>query len=385
MSYDLAIYTRDTISAEQLTALIREAVGLDIDESDTRSISVVRGAHHRYSFTVDGPDNLEPEDVPAEVTQVVLGPRYLWSVLVEGSAASEVPHAVRFARRLAQALDGAVCDQQTDELWTRSKSRRIQKPAREQRISEVHLDWFARRDAVPPDVVGLYLDTVTRYLPEALPRRFGEYEPFQGKYDQVGAEGFAQAWRDATSLLFFSGSGPVIGGTFNAGPAEAHPDKFWSMSLTLHISAFNDSAWSDALRNVFVMLADGLPAFYATAQVTRGHIWNGRASWIDNQTEWPMMPLRYRVGWTGLPPTPMWWTWLGAPYADQASRLPGDRTSKTTAGVLFENSAQPLPRDELDPLSTWLPSNLFARLAPNPRSTIPAPLEAADRIPDWLR
>jgi hypothetical protein len=70
----------------------------------------------RSSFTIDGPDRVEAEDVPVEVTGILLGARYLYSVLVEGSTESEIPHALRFAKRLAVALNGAMFDQQTGRL-----------------------------------------------------------------------------------------------------------------------------------------------------------------------------------------------------------------------------------------------------------------------------
>lgn len=385
VSYDVAIYTRQTMGSADLSALIHAVAGLDVDAAVERSLSVARGARRRYSFTVDGPYRLEAEDVPPEVVTAVLDARWLWSVMVEGSEATEIPHAVRFARRLAKALDGAVYDQQTDEVWSRSRSRSVQKPTRDQRVSKVRFDWLCQRKSVTPDVGRLYLDVVSRVLPEALPRRFGEYEPFQGKYAESGAEGFCQAWRNATGLLFFSGSGPVVGGTLSAGPSESNRGNFWTMSLTLHADPLRQEAWRHGLRSTFVELADGLPAFYASAQVTRGHIWSGRSSWSDNQTEWAMTPLRHRVGWTGLPPIPMWWTWFGAPYAEKAMRLPAARSTMTRSGVLFETSEQPLPRDALEPLDAWLPPAFFAKLAPNPRSAIPAPLQRAEWVPDQLQ
>ena len=69
------------------------------------------------------------------------------------------------------------------------------------------LDWFCLRQDLSDGVPRLFIDTVERTLPEALPRRFGESEPFQGKYAEAGSEGFTAAFNDATSLLFFSGLG----------------------------------------------------------------------------------------------------------------------------------------------------------------------------------
>ena len=103
MSYDLAVFAPRALDEAQLHALVAESSGLEIDESRTGSATVVRGARRLYSFTVTGPDRLEAEDIPEDVCALVLGSRYLYSITVEGSADSEIPHAVRFGRRLADA------------------------------------------------------------------------------------------------------------------------------------------------------------------------------------------------------------------------------------------------------------------------------------------
>lgn len=347
MSYDLQVYARDDLTADGLRDFVGQSAGLAVDAAEGRWLAVSRGVRRRYSFTVDGPDRLDAEDVPPEVAGSVLAARYLYSVSVEGIADSEIPHAVRFARRLAKILDGAVVDQQTGEIWSRSQSRAIVKPSREDRIATVDLEWFSLRKDMPDNASAVMLSAAERYLPEALPRRFGEYEPFQHKYSDEGSAGFHQAWREATSLLFFSGSGPCVGGDLNAGPSEQYPDRYWSMSMTFLADPLQEPGWRDAARRLFIALADGVHAFYASAQVSRNSVWSGRTLWTDGQTEVPISTLRYRDGWLGLPPTPTWWSWFGAPYRFVESLLPRDGLTATTEGILFESAREPTPRDAL--------------------------------------
>ncbi|MFN3602026.1 MAG: hypothetical protein ACK4UY_11630 [Dietzia sp.] len=385
MSYDLAVYANRLASAEELDELIAQRNGLAIDVSGDQSLTVVRGIRRRYSFTVDGPDLAEPEDIPSEVAAVLLGPKYLYSVLVEGSAASEIPHAVRFARRLARATDGAVVDLQTDDVWTRSHSREIHRPARRERVATVDVAWYCLREELVPDAASTFIGAAQGILPEALPRRFGEYEPLQGKLAQTGADGFINAWRDATSLLFTSGSGICTDGALSAGPGDQHPNEFWSMSLTFLADPIRELAWREALRALFVRIADDLPAFYASAELTTGHIWSGRSLCGDAETEWRTNPVSYREGWTGLPPRPAWWTWLGEPFAQYCSAIPSDRTTMTQRGLLYAAADEPSGPTGLVPLSTWLPEDLFSRMGPNPHRERPAPVVAAKTIPTRLQ
>ena len=373
MSYDLQVYAPDQLDVGALRSLVGEISGLEIDGVDSRrSLTVVRGVRRRYSFTIDGPDRVAAEDVPVEVTGILLGARYLYSVMVEGSAESEIPHALRFAKQLTVALNGAMVDQQTGRLWTRSKSRTIVRPPRKTRVPMVGLVWCCLREQVPADAPALIISAAERYLPEALPRRFGEYEPFQGRYSETGMEGFSQAWRDATSWLFFSGSGPCAGGHLSGGPSQQFPDRYWSMSLTLLADPLREAPWRDAVRDLFTALADTLGTFYASAEVTR-----------DN-TEYAVRTLRSLDGWMGLPPTPTWWSWFGSPYASVAELLPGNRRRSTLKGVFFESATEPRPRDQTEPLSRWLPANLFARLGSNPGHQQPVPLIRAEVVPNEL-
>jgi hypothetical protein len=349
MSYDLQVYAPDQLDAVALRSLVGEIAGLAIDDSG-QSLTVVRGVRRRYSFTVDGPERVDAEEVPVEVTGIVLGVRYLYSVLVEGSTEAEIPHALRFAKRLTTALNGAMLDQQTGRLWSRAKSRTIVRPSRNTDVPKVDLEWCCLREHVPADAPALIISAAERHLPEALPRRFGEYEPLQGKYSEAGGEGFGQAWREATSWLFFSGSGLCIGGSLSGGSGQQYPDRYWSMSLTL--------------------LAD--PLREASAEVIR------------DSTENALRTLRFQDGWLGLRPTPTWWSWFGSPYASAAELLPATGRRPTVNGVLFEATTEPRPRDQTEPLSRWLPANLFARIGPNPGHVQPVPLIRAAVVPEEL-
>ena len=257
-------------------------------------------------------------------------------------------------------------------------------PRKSPASATVDVNWYCLREELDPDAARLFVATAQQLLPEALARRFGEYEPLQGKLADSGAEGFAQAWAEATSTLFVTGTGPCVRGHLSAGPSAQFSDRFWSMSLTLLAEPIGDAGWRDALRKLFVALADRLPAFYASAEVTSGHIWSGRSLWADGETEWPIRPVRYRDGWMGLPPSPVWWSWLGRPFADYFALLPDKRTRPTVNGILYQASAELAGPGELEPLSRWLPADLFAKLSPNPHRQQPVPLIRAAKSPAVL-
>lgn len=279
--------------------------------------------------------------MPEEVTATVLGVAHMYSLTVEGSPQPDIPHAVRFARRLARSLGGAVVDQQSGQVWARGASRVTAKPQRDQRVSVIRITWYSRQDDVEGDAGRMYTALCRRLLPEALPRRFGEFEPLQGRLADVGDDGFAGAWRDAT---------PCIGGWMSAGPNEPHPHRVWDMTVDVHYEPLGAAVWRDAVRRLFISMAEHLNAFYPSAEVTRDNIWTGRSMWVDGNTEWPISPAR-REGWMGLPPYPVWWAWYGTAYRDLVQSHPlRRRVVHHDRGVLHELADEPLDRDQLKDL-----------------------------------
>ena len=103
MSYDLHVYAPTTLGAGVLRDLVAGMPRLEVAEFDAarRWYCVGRGAARRYCFTVDGPFDVEAEDVPEDVTATVLDVTHVFYVTVEGSAAADILHAVRFGRSLA--------------------------------------------------------------------------------------------------------------------------------------------------------------------------------------------------------------------------------------------------------------------------------------------
>lgn len=376
MSYDLLVFVPRAAAAPELAALVRHG-GLMTEEVGP-SFVVLRGARRAVSFTVDGPDRVESEDVPPEVEARVLGTAFLYTISVPGSSSAEAPHAVRFARRLARALDGALVDPQTGVVWSRSRARAVPAPERETRVALVGLDWYCLRDDLRGSAAELFIATTTKLLPEARPRRFGEYEPLQGVLAECGEAGFVEAWQDATSMLYLAGSRPCTGGFLDAGPSDMFPGKFWRASLSFFADPLHDPRWRAAVRRLFVELADGFPAVFASAQVTRGHIWSGRSLWADGKTEWGMTAVNAQ-GWVGLPARPTWWMWFGAPFEDEVGGLPPDRVTGTERGVLLEAAERPASWAELEPLDRWMPADVLG-----PPGRHPARVVRARRVPPQL-
>jgi len=378
VSYDLQVYAANGLSAEEIRGLLTSA-GLGVQDSFSPlagSWTVVRGAQCNYSFTLALPVNIEPEDVPSEVVGAALDVSCFYELLVEGSTASEIPHAVRFGRTLAAAANGVLLDQQTGKLWSRGKLRQASR-VDSGVVSTIELRWYVRTAEDDGAAADAWLKLAHRHLPEALPRRYGTFEPLGHRLEDDGSDAFVQFVREADGTVFFKGTNPVTDGSLVAGPT--YDRTMQSHDLTLLADPFAEGPWRASLRRLFVGFAESVDAVLATAEVVRNVRWSGRSLGYDGNTERTTY-VTERGSWAGLPPYPMWWAWFGHEYAPLVrEHLPADQLEVRGTGLFHWRSDAPADRDrlraQLQPHREKMRGRLFRRTQDRqPATWLPAEL-----------
>ncbi|ALE07439.1 hypothetical protein AL755_21390 [Arthrobacter sp. ERGS1:01] len=364
MSYDLSVYAAAPLGFEELLALVRSTAGFDVDgsvASDAESLMVVRGARRAYCFTIDGPFEVEAEDVPEEITASIIGAKAMYQVLVEGSEEASIPHAARFARKLAKAVKGAMLDEQTDGVWPKAKGSRVARPREVARPTElVTVNFYTLMSEVPEDLPGKYVSLARRYLPEALPKRFGPYEPPQGNLERDGDQAFTDVWREnPLSTLYFNCDYPIAWGSM-PGPQRNKP--VGQTSLYLDGAALSDPNWLESLRRFFVAFALNSNSNFASVEVLRNYEWVSRSCDRLPGAEKEIWPI-HGGEWKGFVPYPQSWTWFGPDQLDIVSPyLTGHREQH--GDHLFHVLAEkPVDRDQLtallpDSSEPWIPREL---------------------------
>lgn len=390
VSYDLTVFASTVLDLEGVARLVDATATLQAETSRPAALTVVRGARRAYCFTVDAPAELDPVDVPPEVTAVTMGVTARYEIRVEGSDEAAVPFARRFGKKLATATAGALHDHQTDEVTTRAGLRKVARPTGTNRIDVVELRWYVVTP-VTSDIAEVWLACARAFLPEALPRRFGTYEPFPHELVNVdGVEAFRLETRQRHGV-YFSTQFPVISGGISAGAETDGEPGFGSLHLTLARDALFDERWRQSLERFFVAVAERTGSFFSVAQVARNTGWSGRSLWYDGREE-EVHHLVHRA-WMGLPPVPVWWCWFGDDYIDAVT--PHVAGSARIEGGFVSFAEEPLDRDQLrDALPTrgffrrrrepWLPDELTCTLLeadPHSRYT---PLRRAARRPPAL-
>ncbi|MEV7606081.1 hypothetical protein AB0N65_11635 [Paenarthrobacter sp. NPDC089322] len=377
MSYDLAVYLPEGLAPDALFALVEASPGLQVEDETgpatdgPQNWHVSRGKRAGYCFTVEGPFLVEPEDVPQEVTAVVLGATVMYCILVEGTDPVSIPHAVRFSKRMAKEGEGAVVDAQTEEVWPKTSGRAAAKPEPGTMVDMVEVRWYHLMDEVRDDFPQRYLDLARQYFPEAAPKRFGSYEPLQGNVARDGDQAFVRFFAE-DNKVFTAGTFPTAGayftGVFGGHLTQDQPFRegdVQAVSLSVHRVALEDRRWREAVERFFVAMAIELRSFYATAEVDSGWGWNGRSLWCYASK--PSLYFQKAWGrWLGLSPHPVWMAWFSPLYAELVRPHLQGTVQEYPEGFLHRFSEEPLSREEITErwpgAAQWVPAELVGEI-----------------------
>ena len=303
--------------------------------------------------TVDGPVAAEPDDLAEALAAAVLAPRWLTTLSVPYDASATRREQLRtLGRRVAKEAGGAAFDPQADEvIWPRGRPKRV--PAgKAERTSIVSLEWYvdAERWADAPAAL---LGVITRRCPEALPTRYGVFEPPQGRYDPAAPEAFTALARDDSAFWF--ASRPFFGGhTF---PPERRDSGRLGLDVDWRVLEA-DPRWRETVADLFVAAAVALDAFYAEGWVEPG--WNVSANnrlsiGAGRKTRAPAFGRR-----DGLPSEPAWLAWFGGRYREPV-----------VAALAAAAPRRRLLRRAIAPTVDARPEGVFVRLGEPPRAQLP--------------
>ena len=386
MSYDLEIGTHQEPTRRQVEEwAVGQGLTVEADDDD-QGLAVSTGSQgdDGYLFTVDGPFAAEPDDFAEEVAAACPAPRWMTTMNVPYSVSDRAIGLARsLARHLAETNEGAAFDPQEDSLvWPRGMPAPIAPPRTEEPTSCVSLTWF-----VPPDRWAQAPEVLVRLVaarcPEALPIRYGLWEPLQHRFDPDHPDAFVQfILDDQSGSGFWFAAQPSFGGGWRGPHADQHvkAEDEWLRIASIEMDfdgrvLEQDARWRETLVDLFVTAASDLGAFFAATQVVPGYTvttTNRLHSTLEASRQSGEHFLRgYR--WQGLPPVPMWLSWFGGPYRELvAPHLTVEAFAQVPKSLkptgwrrLF--GRRPGSGAAVNPQVESRPNGLFVRLSDEPR------------------
>jgi hypothetical protein len=397
MSRDLSVISSEQPALDETSDWVARRDGWEAIRCDG-AVTIERRSRRptQTGFIINEPARIEAEDLPPELAAAVVVPRWETEINVPATASDVIWRmALRLGRHVADDSQGVLFDPQEDEiLWPRSKHRRVSPRSAGESASTLDLEWAIPpegfTDRLPADLLAL----LRRSLPEGLPRRFGSYEPLQGRLDDDGDAGFIAAWRTEQAQqmgsLFWKGRTPAPSGSLFFPSAWAGGQggiAAGCLSMDLDGAALDDPRWRELAMDILDEMAALSGAFYARATFqARSPDWNTVAVIGTNPPS-----ITPRSEWLGLPDTPAWLTWLGRQYADAiVDSLPADLCHRARHGMVVRLSGDPRTQLELVPWADRFPADYCRQRDPRPPEReryiehINDPLRVAPRFPSGL-
>jgi hypothetical protein len=382
LSFDLHLYTKQppTRAAMELFAADdgwKLALEGGLESGDVLTAEGRGRLRRMYLFSMSSPTPAEREDFPDPVAKVIrrggalfTEVNFPWNVV--GKPVFE--RCARLLSNLAQTFDGVLYDPQDDRvLWPAAAPKvdaRTPVPSKptEKLIRQLSLEWYLT-DA--SEAVGeRFLELLVATLPEAVPTRFGEFEPMAFKLsDPGGPEQFRALWREGSLAFFWKAKSPMLGGSVfwssrNAPPSGASRRDV--ISIDVNATAIeDDDATLGRIVTCFERVAIELGAFYAAGYVTRdvilarnGRVWHGPKT-EQFHREWVGGPW-----WFGLAAKPVWLAWYGRPYADRVGSAVRAIGRSVGNGLIVQLGPRPMDTDQANAVAPPLPSELTATFTP---------------------
>ena len=178
MSYDLQIWSVRRFEP----AFLGEAKG----SSRSANESTLSGAG--WQIVINASDKVLPEDVEDEISALVPGIGFLTELNLEGKSTKQAVKLLHStANNIAKRAHGVVVDPQSDSIRTPAGVTRFIPPKKEKSFSVLNMSWWFLNDLM----LGQrgrqsFLSLLEKLLPEALPKRYGTYEPPQHLFARTG-------------------------------------------------------------------------------------------------------------------------------------------------------------------------------------------------------
>jgi len=282
----------------------------------------------------------EEEDVPEEVHCGLPGIAHLVEFNLEPVSAPSIARKRldRAANALARDSHGLVEDPQSETVLTPRGVERYVSQKRPERFSLLTFGWwFLGGPLFTEHGVQDLLLLIRRHFKEALPRRYGLYEPPQFKLEDEGLEHlvtFLTGHLDDGPVLY--AHRPVAGVSFACTQESEHPHFGFRCSrieIEVEASVLVQPGWESALRRFWHVVVFHLRPFYAEVRTLDGFLPMGATYGSDMHTA--VHPIRSWF-WRGVPAELGHALALGTPYVDlwpDAARI-----GKVIDGFLFLDS-----------------------------------------------
>jgi hypothetical protein len=240
-----------------------------------------------WQIVVNASDRILPEDVEEEISALLPGIAYLTELNLEGRATNAALKLLRStAKEIARHARGVVLDPQSDSITTPAGVTRFIPAKREKTFAVLTLSWWFLNDKLLTSAGRRsFLALLKRWLPEALPKRYGEYEPPQFHFAKTGLshlEGFMA--KHLSDVMVWYPNRPVTGVSVSC-PKPLGPDEngFRTHHVEIEVEAavLAQPGWAEHLRHFWRQMTFLLRPIYGEVRSEAGYSWSGGTAMFE--------------------------------------------------------------------------------------------------------
>ena len=288
MSYDIKIWSINKLSfKESLSKIDRWKV-----QSEMAFIQ-----KNGWQIVLNKSQLVEHEDVPYDVLPLLPGISYLTEINLEPIHSPETAKRlqINIAKGIAKDIIGVIEDPQAELIISPSGVKRYISPKREskERFSVLEMAWIFNDNKLTHREI---IDRLVKYfktnLPEALPKRYGDYEPPQYIYKDNDKYLKEYLHNNLYNSVIWYPNAPVLsfdysftkdwGFSYSKGKKSFKSNH---VSLTFDLNVVSQPGWSNHLDTIFKDISMILNPFYAESRILKNQIYGGGTYYLDNLSE----------------------------------------------------------------------------------------------------
>lgn len=299
MSYDLNIWSRQRVETDQTE--------ISIDE---------------YTIAIQESVIVENEDIPTDIILSLAEIKYLTSIHLQPYTDEKAvtDKAIRYAKKLAKEFDGVVENPQLeDHVVLTGKRKTFTQATRD--ADKISICWYMDCRQSLSDKLAEFVELLEKYLPQALPRRYGTYEPPEYKYSETGKAHLIEFLNDEHRPVIYC-TKPItyifLSDAYIDNQGFKEKDyRCNKIKIEILKEAYLETNWQFAVKRLFKEVAKLFKPFYA-------EIINEKESMVSSW--W----------WKGIPAKRGNPIIIGEPYSDFCGKLPKENEIETGL-YYFEN------------------------------------------------
>jgi hypothetical protein len=233
---------------------------------------------------------VEEEDMPIQISKMLPGIQYLIECNLEPYTEDKksISELMKLAKHIAQNGHGVIENPQTEEIILPSGVKRVQEFEKTERISVINLSWwFNHNKFIERDNLINLMKEIERNIPEALPKRYGLYEPPKEKFENVDSFISFLMENMEDSVVWYP-SKPVLDVSFSI-PKPIGPNwmgyRFGRFSIGIDSAVLSLPGWKTSIERLFKNLSEIIQPFYGDIYLIKNYIRGRNVLWSDGETE----------------------------------------------------------------------------------------------------